>query len=89
MSVLVIGADDYIGFYLSMHLANNVFDVVGVDNFLRRRLVAEVGSHSVTPVKSMMERLVAFERTFGKKLGFEPKSTMDDVLAGVFDDLLK
>jgi UDP-sulfoquinovose synthase len=71
MKVLVIGADGYIGFCFSMHLANNGFDVVGVDNFLRRRLVAEVGSHSATPIKSMMERLVAFDRIFGKKMVFE------------------
>ena len=71
MRVLVTGADGYVGFCLSMHLANNGFDVVGVDNFSRRRWVAEVGSHSATPVKSMLERLVAFERTFGRKIGFE------------------
>ena len=71
MRVLVAGADGYIGFCFSMHLANNGFDVVGVDNFSRRRWVAEVGSHSATPIKSMAERLMAFERAFGRKMGFE------------------
>jgi len=71
MRVLVAGADGYIGFCLCMHLANNGFDVVGVDNFSRRRWVAEVGSHSATPIRSMPERLMAFERAFGKKIDFE------------------
>jgi len=37
MRILVAGADGYIGFCLSMHLANDGFGVVGVDNFSRRR----------------------------------------------------
>jgi UDP-sulfoquinovose synthase len=68
---LVLGADGYIGFPLSMHLANIGFDVIGVDNFLRRQWVAEVGSHSATPITSMSERLRVFEQTFGKKICFK------------------
>jgi len=71
MRVLVAGADGYIGFCLSMNLVNNGFEVVGVDKFLRRKWVAEVGSYSATPIKSMPERLIAFEKTFGKKIYFE------------------
>jgi len=71
MRVLVFGADGYIGFPLSMHLANIGFNVVGVDNFLRRKWVAEVGSHSATPIRSMPERLSVFEQTFRRKIGFE------------------
>jgi UDP-sulfoquinovose synthase len=71
MKVLVAGADGYQGFCLSVHLANGGFDVVGVGNFSRRKWVAEVGSHSATPIKSMQERLIAFEQTFGKRINFE------------------
>jgi len=71
MWVLVLGADGYIGFPLSMRLANAGFNVAGVDNFLRRKWVAELGSHSATPIKSMSERLRVFEQTFGKKICFE------------------
>ena len=71
MRVLVAGADGYIGFCLSMHLANNGFDVVGVDNFLRRREVNEVGSQSATPISSMPDRLSAFDKKFGRKMSFE------------------
>jgi len=71
MLVLVLGADGYIGFPLAMRLANIGFNVVGVDNFLRRKWVAEVGSHSATPIRSMSERLRVFEQTFGRKICFE------------------
>ena len=71
MSVLVLGADGYIGFPLCMRLANIGYNVVGVDNFLRRKLVAEVGADSATPIGSMSERLEWFERSFQKKIHFE------------------
>jgi len=61
MWVLVLRVDGYIGFPLSMRLANIGFDVVGIDNFFRRKWVAEVGSHSATLIRSMSERLRAFE----------------------------
>jgi len=77
MRILLAGADGFIGFCLTMHLANNGFDVVGVDNFSRRRWVAEVGSHSATPIKSMPERLIAFHQTFGKRIDFEYGDLMD------------
>jgi UDP-sulfoquinovose synthase len=71
MRVLVAGTDGYIGFCLSMHLARAGFEVVGVDNFARRKWVDEVGSHSATPIKSMSERLTALQQAFGKKIDFE------------------
>ena len=71
MKVLVAGADGYIGFPLSMSLANSGFDVIGIDKFLRRKWVAEVGSHSATPIRSMQKRLRAFEQSSGKKIDFE------------------
>jgi UDP-sulfoquinovose synthase len=71
MWILVLGADGYIGFPLCMHLANIGFNVVGIDNFLRRKWVAEVGAHSATPIRPMSERLKVFEQTFGRKICFE------------------
>jgi len=71
MRILVLGADGYIGFPLSMRLAALGFDVVGVDKFLRRKWVAEIGSHSATPIRPMPERLRVFEQTFGRKICFE------------------
>jgi len=71
MKILVAGADGYIGFPFSLYLANNGFDVVGVDNLFRRKWVAEVGSHSATPIRPPEERLKACEHALGKKMDFE------------------
>jgi len=35
MRILVAGADGYLGFCFSMYLANNGFDVVGVDKLIQ------------------------------------------------------
>ena len=71
MRVMVLGADGYIGFPLCMYLARKGHPVVGVDKFLRRKWVAEVGSHSATPVKTMAKRLRVFKKIFGKEINFE------------------
>ena len=68
---MILGADGYIGFPLSMHLACKGFEVIGVDAFFRRKWVDQVGSHSATPITSMKERLSAFKETFGKEICFE------------------
>jgi UDP-sulfoquinovose synthase len=88
VKVLVAGADGYIGFPLCMHLARLGFNVAGVDNFLRRKWVAEVGSHSPTPIESMSERMQAFEQSFGKRIHFEYGDVRDyDFVRYVFREI--
>jgi len=62
--------DGYIGWPLAMYLAKQGHEVAGADLFLRREWVKEVGSWSATPIRSMQERLEAFEETFGEKFDF-------------------
>ena len=70
-TVMVLGADGYLGFPLSMHLALQGYNVIGVDAFFRRKWVAEGGGHSATPIKPMADRLALFKKTFGKEIHFE------------------
>jgi UDP-sulfoquinovose synthase len=60
-----------------MHLANIGFDVVGINNFFRRKWVAEIGFHSATPIRLMSERVGVFEQTFRKKIRFEQGDLRD------------
>jgi UDP-sulfoquinovose synthase len=62
--------DGYIGWALAMYLADRGHEVGGADLFLRREWVAETGSTSATPIRSMEERLAAFEEVFGKTISF-------------------
>lgn len=66
MKVLVLGSDGYLGWTLAIYLAKRGHEIGGADLYLRRRWVAEMGSHSVTPIRSMPERLEAFKEHFGQ-----------------------
>jgi len=70
MRVYVAGIDGYLGWSLAQYLAARGHEVAGADLYLRRKWVAEMGSHSATPIVSMKERLQAFKDNFGKELLF-------------------
>lgn len=68
MCFLVLGGDGYIGWPLAIKLALRypAARVVIVDTSERRRLVAEVGGNSVTPIAEPASRVEAFRREFGR-----------------------
>ena len=70
MKVLIAGMDGYLGWGLAMGLMKRGHDVVGVDNYARRRNVEEVGAWSAIPVRSMDERLATYEKIYGKEIVF-------------------
>ena len=70
MRVLIAGVDGYLGWALAQHLAKCGHSVGGVDCYLRRDWVAEVGSQSATPIRRMTERLQAFRDNFDANLQF-------------------
>ncbi|PSQ03267.1 UDP-sulfoquinovose synthase [Halobacteriales archaeon QS_5_70_17] len=88
MSILVTGADGYIGWPTALRTANRTDErVVLVDNFGRREWVASVGARSATPVASMEERLEAAEDVHGlRNLSFVEGDLTD---RSVVDELLQ
>ncbi|HXQ79020.1 MAG: UDP-sulfoquinovose synthase [Thermoplasmata archaeon] len=70
MKVLVTGVDGYSGWPLALHLLARGHDVVGLDNFVTRKRVKEVGSWSATPIPSFPNRQKAVRELLGKELGF-------------------
>ncbi len=70
MKVLITGIDGYSGWPLALHLLNRGHSVVGVDNFVTRRRVREVGSWSATPIPSFPRRQLALRTHLGKEIGF-------------------
>jgi len=70
MRVAIMGVDGYLGWSLAQYLASYGHVIGGMDAYLRRDWVAEVGSHSATPIAKMTERLDAFYQVFGKSLRF-------------------
>jgi UDP-sulfoquinovose synthase len=51
-------------------MASRGHEIAGVDNYLRRDWVAEMGSQSAMPISRMTERLEAFREKFGRNLRF-------------------
>lgn len=77
MRVFIAGVDGYLGWSLAMYLTARGHEVAGLDNYMRRDWVAEVGSQSATPIRRMTERLQAFRDRFGTNLDFRRGDVRD------------
>jgi UDP-sulfoquinovose synthase len=77
MKVFIAGIDGYLGWSLSLYLAQRGHIPGGADLFLRREWVAEMESQSATPISDMDERLKAFKDNFGKDLWFRKGDLRD------------
>jgi UDP-sulfoquinovose synthase len=66
-SILIFGADGYIGWPLAVHLGSRHPEkkIVLVDNLATRKLVKSVHTRSLVPIKSMPHRITAYERVRG------------------------
>jgi UDP-sulfoquinovose synthase len=70
MKVLITGIDGYTGWPLALHLLGRGHEVAGIDNFVTRRRVQEVGSWSATPIGSFAKRQEAVRSVLGKSISF-------------------
>jgi UDP-sulfoquinovose synthase len=70
MRVLIAGVDGYLGWALSIYLARKGHEVAGIDNYLRRSWVGEMGSQSAIPIAKMADRLLAYRKNLGQNLRF-------------------
>jgi UDP-sulfoquinovose synthase len=64
-TVLVLGADGYLGWPMSLYLSLRGWDVVAGDNFSKRRWEAEVGAAPLAPIADMAVRLRRWEQVSG------------------------
>ena len=66
MSILLTGADGYIGWPTALRIASRTDErIVLVDNFARREWVESVGSTSAVPIASIDERIDAADEVHG------------------------
>ena len=66
MSIIVTGADGYLGWPTALRIADRTDDrIVLVDNFARREWVESIGSRSAVPIGSIDERVEAAEEVHG------------------------
>jgi UDP-sulfoquinovose synthase len=69
--ILILGGDGYLGWPTAMHLSARGHEVVVVDNYLRRQMVTESGSDSLTPVLNLRQRAAAWEQVSGARVRVE------------------
>ncbi len=70
MRVLVLGGDGFCGWPTALHLSANGWDVTVVDNLSRRNIDNELEVQSLTPIRTMGERIAAWKEVSGKTIGF-------------------
>jgi UDP-sulfoquinovose synthase len=80
MRVLILGGDGYLGWPTAMRFSGQGHDVAVVDSFARRRWVEEAGSHSLTPITSLEERIQAWSEVSGKDM----EAYVGDISEGTF-----
>jgi UDP-sulfoquinovose synthase len=71
MRILVLGGDGFCGWPTVLHLSARGHDIVIVDNLTRRNIDNELEVSSLTPIRSMGERIARWKRLTGKTVEFQ------------------
>mgnify|MGYP003575552907 FL=1 len=71
MRVLVLGGDGFCGWPTALHLSARGWDVLVVDNLSRRNIDNELEVQSLTPIRTMGERIAAWKEVSGREIEFE------------------
>jgi UDP-sulfoquinovose synthase len=67
-TIVVLGADGYLGWPTSLHLSAQGHDVVAVDSLVRRRWDRECGTSSLVPIRSMPRRVLRWKEVTGRTI---------------------
>ena len=86
-TVFVLGGDGFCGWPTSLHLSNQGYDVVIVDNLSRRKIDLDLGADSLTPIATIEARLAKWKELTGKTIRFHNLTLGSDYRE--FVDLLK
>jgi len=70
-NILVMGGDGFCGWPTSLHLSKHGYNVIIVDNLVRRKTDIELGCDSLTPITSIQERIKAWKELTGNEILFE------------------
>jgi UDP-sulfoquinovose synthase len=66
--ILVLGGDGYLGWPTAMRFSKGGHEVAVVDNFSRRRYHLELGTDSLTPIRSLQERVHTWKSRTGQDI---------------------
>ncbi len=71
MRILILGGDGYLGWPTAMRFAARGWDVMAVDNYLRRNVARETSSEALVEAPNLFDRAAAFEAVSGHKVRIE------------------
>jgi UDP-sulfoquinovose synthase len=91
MRIVILGGDGYLGWPMAMRFSARGHDVHVVDNELRRRLHAEAGTDTLTPIVRLPERVEAWRDVTGREIGvtfgdLTDPAVVDDVIGATPPD---
>jgi UDP-sulfoquinovose synthase len=91
MRIVILGGDGYLGWPTAMRFSARGHDVHVIDNELRRRLHAEAGTDSLTPIVRLPERVEAWRDVTGREIGvtfgdLTDPAVIDDVIGATPPD---
>jgi len=69
MKITVLGGDGYCGWATALYLSRQGHDVAIVDSFIRRQWDFELGVQTLTPIRTLPERLRVWKRVSGRDIG--------------------
>lgn len=64
--IIIAGGDGFIGWPLSLRMSSLGWDVLIIDNLSRRTIDEQNGYSSVTPIKTIQERISKWKELTGK-----------------------
>ena len=70
MRVIIAGGDGFIGWPLALRLTNLGYEVLILDNLYRRKIDQDNGYSSISPIKSIEERIARWKELTGKVIEF-------------------
>ena len=87
MRILILGGDGYLGWPQSLYLSNMGHDVAIYDNYMHRYFDLERGFHSLLPIYSLHERILAWKKISGRQIQLYIGDTLDyEALASVIQE---
>lgn len=63
-NILIVGGDGFCGWPTSLELISKGHNVIILDNLLRRKIDIELGTSSLTPIRSIQERIEAAKNIY-------------------------
>ena len=80
MRIIVLGGDGFCGWASALRLSRKGHDVYIFDNLSRRKIDKELNASSLTPIKSIYQRIKIWNKINKKKIKFYKIDILKEIL---------